>query len=400
MNTDKKTVDVCVIVPTYNRAEYLGEALESILAQTCPPARIIVVDDGSTDDTQAVVARFGTKIQYVKKENGGKPSAVNLAVRKTQSAYLLIADDDDLLFPDAIEQVIAPLEADPDLGFSNGGLCYFRDDPELGQIETQRPSMTHAEKGHHFEALLMGYSMHLNATLVRRWCFDSLGGLDESFNRSEDYDFMLRLTRNYSGISVPHRVITLRRHDGDRGDAATRHSARERSLIHAQFDRRAFEKARKEAPLGSYIGNTDATLSPSEHAEAYLVRALTMARHGLWQECREDLLAITRVEGNPGVPTSRLELLSNVFGNTQAIEFGMQTAGYPRAMLKMFFANLGAPACRPIARGFYWAARTAKADGEYGMALRCLGYAISAFMLAGRWRIFRSPNAATVISPD
>ena len=122
---DRSTADVCVIVPTYNRAHFLGEAIESILDQTRPPAEVIVVDDGSTDKTSEVAKSYGDRIRYIRKENGGKPAAVNLALSLAQSDYVIIADDDDIMYPSALAHLLAPLERDSRLDFANGGLSYF-----------------------------------------------------------------------------------------------------------------------------------------------------------------------------------------------------------------------------------------------------------------------------------
>src|ERR1035437_4414559 len=107
---ERNIADVCVIVPTFNRSQYLGEAIDSILNQTRPPAEIIVVDDGSTDKTSDVAKSYGDRIKYVWKENGGKPAAINLALRLAQADYVIIADDDDIMFPSGLGHLLAPLE--------------------------------------------------------------------------------------------------------------------------------------------------------------------------------------------------------------------------------------------------------------------------------------------------
>ena len=85
-----------VIIPTYNRANYVGEAVESVLQQTYQNSELIVVNDGSTDDTAEVIRRFGDQICYVEKANGGKASAVNLGLKYVTGEYVWILDDDDI----------------------------------------------------------------------------------------------------------------------------------------------------------------------------------------------------------------------------------------------------------------------------------------------------------------
>ena len=172
--------DVCIIVPPFNRAQYLGEALESVISQTRPPAEVIVVDDGSTDTTPQVAKSFGDRVRYVRQENGGKPAAVNLAFGLLRADFVIIADDDDVMYPTGLAHLLAPLEPDSRIDFANGGLSFFRDVPDRGRIQVGAPPITMAETGHHFEALLMNDSVNLNATLVRRHCYQAMGGLDES----------------------------------------------------------------------------------------------------------------------------------------------------------------------------------------------------------------------------
>src|SRR6185437_4610016 len=100
------TGSVTAIVPTYNRAGYLGEALSSILGQTFPPTQIIVVDDGSPDATPDVVARCGPPIEYIAKPNGGKSSALNLGLQHATEEFVWICDDDDIAEPGALAKLV------------------------------------------------------------------------------------------------------------------------------------------------------------------------------------------------------------------------------------------------------------------------------------------------------
>ena len=221
--------------------------------------------------------------------------------------------------------------------------------------------------------------MHLNATLIRRRCFQALGGLDESFRRSEDYEFMLRLTRRFSGVTVTQRIIHVRRHDGVRGDANIQHSVRERHLVHFDFDARAFEMVRRDVPIGAYIGKPDDTLSEQECFEAWFVRAATMARHGVWQGFREDIRECgRRTKANRPLVTEDMAMkLSGVFSRADTIEACLRESGYPGWVVSRFICELGKSAIRPIVRGFYYAARDAYADGSKWLTIRCVGFAVA-----------------------
>ena len=96
---------VSIIIPTYNRAALLTQAIESALAKT-HPVEVLVVDDGSTDETQKVVAQFGNAVKYYWKENSGAGGARNLGIEKAQGEYFIFLDDDDLLLPTAVARLL------------------------------------------------------------------------------------------------------------------------------------------------------------------------------------------------------------------------------------------------------------------------------------------------------
>jgi glycosyltransferase involved in cell wall biosynthesis len=98
--------NVSVILPTFNRCGLIASSLDSLLNQSYPIAEILVVDDGSTDDTEAVVAAFGDKVRYIRRENGGKNAAINTGLRHVTGELIWIMDDDDLAPADALERLV------------------------------------------------------------------------------------------------------------------------------------------------------------------------------------------------------------------------------------------------------------------------------------------------------
>ena len=108
------TAQVSVIVPTFNRAQMLQECVASLLRQTQPPLEIIVVDDGSTDDTAEVVRRMPAPVRYLYKSNAGKPAALNFALPHATGQWIWFFDDDDVALPRSIEARLQALPAAPD----------------------------------------------------------------------------------------------------------------------------------------------------------------------------------------------------------------------------------------------------------------------------------------------
>jgi len=205
---------VSVIIPTYNRAAYIAEAIRSVQAQTYPALEIIVADDGSTDDTPAIVARFGDAITYVPLPHRGQPAATrNTGLREASGEFVAFLDSDDLFLPNKLELQLAALEAHPQAGlvYSNGH--YFRDDPAqpTGYALDGLPTPS----GDVLAELLRGNVVASPAVvLIRRTCLDVVGMLDENpdFFGVEDYDLWLRIAAQFSVVYAPGDVAAIRRH--------------------------------------------------------------------------------------------------------------------------------------------------------------------------------------------
>jgi glycosyltransferase involved in cell wall biosynthesis len=178
---------ISCIVPVYNGARFLAEALDSILRQTLAAAETIVVDDGSTDTTPAVVAGFGGRVRYQRQENRGPAAARNAGVRSANGEFLSFLDADDLWHPDKLSRQMARFDANPDLG-----LClawqrpFWVDEMKHEQARLQREQ-------HPFVKDHVGYICQ--AMLMRRTTFDSVGPFDESLRIGEDTDWILRAQR-------------------------------------------------------------------------------------------------------------------------------------------------------------------------------------------------------------
>ena len=120
--------EISVIVPTYNRARLIATTLESIVTQSCTPAEVIVVDDGSSDDTEAIVRAFGAAVKYIRIDNSGPCRARNVGVRASRSRYIAFCDSDDVWFSDKLEQQFKIFEAAPNVKFVFSDFRIFSDE--------------------------------------------------------------------------------------------------------------------------------------------------------------------------------------------------------------------------------------------------------------------------------
>lgn len=197
---------VSTIIPTHNRADLLPAAIESVLAEDGVSQEVIVVDDSSTDDTAAVAARY--PVRYLRVQCGRPSGTRNAGIREARGKYLAFLDDDDVRLPGALAALLAPLEADPALGYS-----YGQTEPvsmDLTPLLPPYPPLPLASGHPVAEFLETIFSM--GAVLIRRTALDAVGLLDESLYGAEDVDLALRLARRYPCAAVPRPLAQTRLH--------------------------------------------------------------------------------------------------------------------------------------------------------------------------------------------
>lgn len=197
---------VAVIIPTFNQARFLADAIGSVLAQTRQADEIIVVDDGSTDDPAAAVAQF-PKVRLIQQDNRGPSSARNTGLRSSTAHYVVFLDSDDRLMPTALEAGLACIAARPECAFVFGGFHFISEDGR-----TIGPDYADSIDGDaHLAFLRKGISTPSMA-LFRRDCLLAVNGFDETLRQVEDRDLYLRITQKYPVASHLEVVTEYRRH--------------------------------------------------------------------------------------------------------------------------------------------------------------------------------------------
>jgi len=187
-----KDILVSIVIPVYNGANYLGEAIDSALAQTYKNIEIIVVNDGSKDDgeTEKVALSYGDKIRYFHKENGGVSSALNMGIREMRGEYFSWLSHDDLYTPEKIETQVRLIETDKDIILCSGSLITESGKPMLHCTRTLDKVLNGRDL---FEAFLHRYSLNGLGVLVPKEAFEKAGGFDESLRYLQDLDMWMRL---------------------------------------------------------------------------------------------------------------------------------------------------------------------------------------------------------------
>lgn len=218
---------VSVVVPTYNRADCLGRAIESALDQTHPPEEVIIVDDGSTDDTPEVVAGFDDdRIDYQRRQHRGANAARNAGIDTASGELISFLDSDNELHEEHLEVASRVLSgADRSIG---GVFTAYerRKDGELVSYATATDEVVTADSLRR-RNVIGGFS----ATTFRREVFDRVGPLDESFPSAQDYEFYLRVARQYRLQGVNRCLLTKHiRHDSISNDLDRKRAGYQRLL--------------------------------------------------------------------------------------------------------------------------------------------------------------------------
>ena len=207
---------VSVVIATYNRADLLPETIESVLKQTFRDFELIVVDDGSTDDTEQVLKSYGDRLRYLRQENRGPSAARNFGVSHARASWISIQDSDDICAPDHLETLYSFVEKSPDLGmvFANGA---YIDDPGGKTIIPQAKSKRLAENGVELRDLFSTSIVRLQAALLSKKALLAIGGLDENLRIAMDLDLAFRFFMRFPIAYIDKVIFFYRRHEGNIG---------------------------------------------------------------------------------------------------------------------------------------------------------------------------------------
>lgn len=206
-----KKTRVSVIIPTFNRAAWLREAVNSVVSQTFTDFELIISDDGSNDDTPDVVSQFSQPLRYRRLAHSGRPAvARNRALEIASGELVAFLDDDDLWAADKLEKQVAIFDRHPqlDLVYCDARAVTGGDDPSppLLSPEQKRPERL-------FNTLLVSCFIYPSTVMAPRSRLLAAGGFDESLPIVEDYDLWLRLAYRGQAGFLPAAAVTVRRHE-------------------------------------------------------------------------------------------------------------------------------------------------------------------------------------------
>jgi glycosyltransferase involved in cell wall biosynthesis len=237
---------VSIVIACYNSARFLGEALDSVLAQTYrPKVEIVAVDDGSTDKTADILAQY-PEVRYVYQRNQGVSAARNLGIQESTGEYLLFLDHDDRLLPEAIATLVQLLENRPDYAIAVGEHYYIDSHSQVTRSSTKL-----LYDRNDLELKLLGHNFieTPSSCMVRRSALLEVGLFNDSIEGGEDFELFLRLARRYKIAGTSTVVSDYRRHDNNTtGNSAmmlrTVHTVIEMERPHLGADRTKLERLR------------------------------------------------------------------------------------------------------------------------------------------------------------
>ncbi len=224
---------ISVVIPAYNYAHFLPKAIDSVLEQTYRNYEIVVVDDGSTDNTAAVVAAYGNRVRYIYKKNAGLPAARNTGIKAARFEFVGFLDADDEWLPNRLQDA----------------MDRFATLPEEYAIMACRSVLINAEgSGVHRKSLLpegvfevgcgdilLKTRFSPSSVIARRSAFESCGYFDESLRSSEDREMWIRITSRFKALLNGERLIRARRHSSNMSSHADRMTQNTRRVLRRSF---------------------------------------------------------------------------------------------------------------------------------------------------------------------
>jgi glycosyltransferase involved in cell wall biosynthesis len=202
---------VSVVIPTYNYGRFIGETVESALAQTYRPVETIVVDDGSTDDTRERLAVYGSRVRYIYQQNRGLSAARNAGIRASQGEFIALLDSDDLWMPDKLERQVAVCVQEPDSGLvATERFAIDETGQRLDYVAESCAQAGFCELT--MRDLLEFPAFSPSSVVARKGALMAVGGFDESLTAVEDMEMWVRIAARFRVLRLNATLTGQRFH--------------------------------------------------------------------------------------------------------------------------------------------------------------------------------------------
>ncbi|MEO0362357.1 MAG: glycosyltransferase family 2 protein [Pseudomonadota bacterium] len=367
---------ITAIVPTYDRAAFLDQALAALAAQTRPVAEILIWDDGSTDGTADLAAAWTKRdhrVRAFRGDNAGKSRALNRAMEEARGDVIWICDDDDLSRPDAAERMAAAMEATgaPVVG---GSYERFGIDPATGAAVAADPGYRpDLSSGSMLRHLLEDIFVFQNATLATRAAYGRVGPFREDLPRSIDYDMIVRLASRHPVAYVDAPLFDQRKHEGARGPAAARHEATRMEAVWREADQRVFRDFWDTLPVSLYEAMFEAADPRLVSRAARLQRGAVYARRNLWDLAADEFEAAARADAPAGLTAEETAIAIRAMAGKHGCAGAFEPSTKARLAALKRSGETGAAIAAALGRGLRWRLRDAVKTRDAAAAMRLAG---------------------------
>ncbi len=266
---------ISVVIPTYNRAHRLRRALAGVQRQTCANLEIIVVDDGSTDGTAALLQGFPERrLRYVRHdENRGGSAARNTGIAQARGSYVAFLDSDDEWMHEKLERQLAVFRRHPEIAAVSTADVVCRD----GRAAEIR--FTDPPEGPLLPTLLRRYIGVTSSLMVKKSCLEAVGGFDEQLVRCQDWDLCIRLAERYSMVHLPDVLVRIHNHADEASITSTPETMAGYRLFLQKHGRRiAAQGSAAVAEHHLRLARAYARYGDMRRARRYFVRVMSVHR--------------------------------------------------------------------------------------------------------------------------
>jgi len=264
---------VSVVIPTYNRAHLIGKAIQSVFNQSYQDFEIIIIDDGSTDNTEEIIKGYKDKrINYIKHErNQGISAARNIGIKKARGEYIAFLDSDDEWLPEKLDKQIKVFQNEPP---EVGVVCSwsFKINEKgnyIGKVCLPK------KEGYMYKDLLSSNNLSVPTLLIRKECFEKVGLFDNLLNGQEDWDMWIRIAKYYRFVLIKAPLAKRRIHSKQISNDL------ERKIITAhRILLKYSDELKKSRSIYSkhyfYIGNRLCHMGKIKEGQRYLLKAISL----------------------------------------------------------------------------------------------------------------------------
>ncbi|MCR8844813.1 glycosyltransferase [Paenibacillus sp. SC116] len=300
---------VSVIIATYNRSKYIADSVESVLQQTHQNIEVIVVDDGSNEPTKEALAPYLDRITYIYKENGGKSSAVNEAIKHVNGDFIWVFDDDDIALPLKLELQLKRFELNPNLGMVHTrGISFNGATHQVDLVHDLSPLSEQLD----FKQLVRGCFIHGPTVIFKRECLRVIGEWDVELIRAQDYDYWLRLARYFEMEYLPVPTVRYRTHNGVRGSEQSPVTYNDIIAKTNDYEQIIFKKLYRTVQISEIYKDVFKSDNVVLMLEAFIERALVYAGKSLTDEIKLDIKIVRENAHNLGNPCFSQEAIQNI----------------------------------------------------------------------------------------